>query len=43
MMSKLAIYIDGQRANEDADIRIDNNVWIGCRTTILKGVHIPSG
>lgn len=37
------IYIDGQIANEDADIRIDNNVWIGCRTTILKGVHIPSG
>lgn len=24
-------------------IYIDNEVWIGCRTIILKGVHVPEG
>lgn len=27
----------------DQDVVIDNNVWIGCNVTILKGVHIHSG
>lgn len=27
----------------DADVRIDEDVWIGCNVTILKGVHIGRG
>lgn len=27
----------------DQDVIIDNDVWIGCNVTILKGVHIYSG
>lgn len=29
--------------NEDESILIDDNVWIGCRSVILKGSHIPKG
>lgn len=28
--------------NEDKPITLGNNVWVGCRTTILKGTSIPS-
>lgn len=28
--------------NIDKDIEIGNNVWIGCRNVILKGVHIAN-
>ena len=35
--------INGEVANPDREILIDDNVWIGCRTTILKGSHIPEG
>lgn len=31
---------NGQKINEDMPISIGNNVWIGCRNTILKGVKI---
>lgn len=31
---------DGILINEDRPISIGNNVWIGCRNTILKGVKI---
>jgi acetyltransferase-like isoleucine patch superfamily enzyme len=27
----------------DADVIIDDDVWIGCNVTILKGVHIHTG
>ena len=30
-----------QVINNDKDINIGNNVWIGCRSTILKGSIIP--
>lgn len=30
----------GERINEDSNIIIGNHVWIGCRTTILKGTAI---
>lgn len=29
--------------NEDKEIIIGDKVWIGCRSTILKGTFIPSG
>jgi len=32
-----------QRINEHAPIKIGNKVWIGCRTTILKGTAIADG
>lgn len=35
--------VSGDVANPNREIIIDNNVWIGCRTTILKGSHIPEG
>lgn len=35
--------IDGTCINEPAEIIIGNNIWIGCRATILKGVVIASG
>lgn len=28
--------------NHDKAINIGNNVWIGCKSTILKGVNIPN-
>ena len=28
--------------NQDAEINIGSNVWIGCRTTVLKGTTIPN-
>ena len=31
------------KINDDKEIIIRNNVWIGCRSTILKGVEIYSG
>lgn len=37
-----AIYCeDGDRINEDKPIIIGNYVWVGCRSTILKGTVIP--
>lgn len=27
----------------DADVKIEDDVWIGCNVTILKGVHIGRG
>ena len=30
-----------RRVNEDKPVRIGENVWIGCRNTILKGSIIP--
>lgn len=35
--------VSGDVANPNREIIIDDNVWIGCRTTILKGSHIPKG
>lgn len=35
------IYHNDKAINENSDVRIGNNVWIGCRTTILKGSSIP--
>lgn len=32
----------GERVNASADIIIGNHVWIGIRSTLLKGSHIPS-
>lgn len=29
--------------NEPREINIGNNVWIGCRCLLLKGISIPSG
>ena len=29
--------------NQPSPITIGNRVWIGCRTTVLKGVHISDG
>lgn len=31
----------GALLNESQEITIENNVWIGCRNTILKGTRIP--
>ncbi len=33
----------GTRLNPDAPVVIGNDVWVGCRATILKGAHIPDG
>lgn len=33
----------GKLSNVDKPISIGNNVWIGCRSTILKGSSIPDG
>lgn len=33
---------DGNIINPEKAIVIGDNVWIGCRATILKGSHIPS-
>lgn len=30
-------------ANADEPISIGNHVWVGCRTTVLKGANIPDG
>lgn len=39
-----AIYArTGARLNEDAQVKIGNNVWIGCRSLVMKGVDIPDG
>lgn len=27
----------------DREVGICDDVWIGCRSTILKGAHVPSG
>lgn len=29
--------------NPDAPVQIGNNVWIGCRSTLLKGTAVPDG
>jgi UDP-3-O-[3-hydroxymyristoyl] glucosamine N-acyltransferase len=34
---------DNGHINPDKEIFIGNNVWIGCRSLILKGSRIPSG
>ena len=36
------IFQDGKYINHDAEICIGNHVWIGCRSTILKGVSIAN-
>ena len=33
----------GKLINESRDIRFGDKVWIGCRSTILKGTVIPNG
>ncbi|TWP23750.1 acyltransferase [Apibacter muscae] len=35
--------IDNNIINENKDIKIGNNVWIGCRSTILKGSIVSDG
>lgn len=35
------IIINNEHVNKDSSITIGNNVWIGCRATVLKGVNIP--
>ena len=37
------IYKNEQIINEDKPIEIGNHVWIGAKTTILKGAKIPDG
>ena len=38
------IYNDsGKRLNPDAPIVIEDGVWVGSRSSILKGSHIPKG
>lgn len=32
----------GSVINPDKGIVVEDNVWIGCRTTVLKGTYIPS-
>lgn len=34
------IYINNKKENEDKEIIIHDHVWIGCRSTILKGIEI---
>ena len=38
-----SICLDGIKANDDIKVSIEDNVWIGCRSTILKGAVIPRG
>jgi acetyltransferase-like isoleucine patch superfamily enzyme len=33
----------GQQSNKAKDISLGDNVWVGLRTTILKGTTIPNG
>lgn len=33
----------GEQTNPSMSIKIGNKVWVGCRTLILKGVHIADG
>lgn len=35
--------IDGVHINPDATVVIGNNVWIGCRTLVLRGASIADG
>lgn len=37
------IYVDGELSNPSKGIMIEDNVWIGSRATILKGVRIGKG
>ncbi len=37
------IWDGDEQTNKDKEIVIGNHVWIGCRNTILKGVHIGDG
>ena len=32
----------GRIINSDSSIIIGDDIWIGCRSTVLKGSHIPS-
>ena len=34
---------DGRVVNEDRPVHIGDKVWIGCRSTVLKGAVIPDG
>lgn len=34
---------NSDNTNNDTSISIGNHVWIGCRSTILKGSDIPDG
>lgn len=34
---------DGIQVNADRDISIGNHVWVGCRSTILKGTTLLNG
>lgn len=34
---------EGEITNKHRDVHIGNNVWIGCRCCLLKGVTIPDG
>lgn len=36
------IYEDGRMSQQDKPIVFGDNIWIGCRCTILKGSNIPS-
>lgn len=33
----------GEKINEDQEIVFGNKIWIGCRSTILKGSIVPDG
>lgn len=37
------IFVNDIKINDDKEIIIRKNVWIGCRSTILKGVEVYSG
>ncbi|MBR1578185.1 MAG: hypothetical protein IJ653_06350 [Bacteroidales bacterium] len=34
---------DGVFLNPNKEVVIGDNVWVGCRNTILKGAHVPDG
>jgi len=34
--------LEGNSINEDQPVVLGDNVWVGCRTSVLKGVTLPS-
>lgn len=43
LLGKHMISVGEKRAKDDADVHIEDDVWIGCNVTILKGVTIGRG
>jgi len=38
-----SIYQGGERVNKSKEVTVGKDVWIGCRSCIMKGVSIPDG